>query len=109
MDEGEAAPAAAGNLQQGQSHGLAPRGVLARRGGRLIQAANDVARALIDRLPALVLLDLLSLVFPQKERQRLRRGQQGQFRTEGTGEVVAKFQGILLAPAVRQTDTICLC
>ena len=78
MDQREFTAAVLRDFQESQGHGLSPSGKVSFRGVGFIQTADDVPGALINRLPALVLLDLLALVFLEKQRQRGGRGQHGQ-------------------------------
>ena len=108
MDQGELAPSIGGNLQQRQRHGLAPGGGGSLCGIGFIQTADDVPHALIDGLPAFVLLDLIPLILLQEQRGRLRRSQHGQFRGKGPGNVVAKLQGVFFPSPVGVTISLAL-
>ena len=99
MDHGKPALVPHGNVQQGQGHRLTP-GCLALRRTGLVQHTDDVAASLADGLPALVLLECLSLELAQEKRQRLRRGKHGELRGNGPVDVAAQLQAVLLAAAI---------
>lgn len=98
VDEGKFALARHDDVLQREGHGLAPGG------GRFcgtgfVQYADNVPAALVDGLPALILLERTALYLTQEQRDRLRRGQEGELGGEGTVQVVAQLQAVLLAPA----------
>ena len=94
---------------QGQGNCLAPCCRIARGGTRLVNAADDVAHALIDRLAATILLDLLLLIFPQEQRDSLRRCQHGKLGGQGSGQVVSKLKRILFSAPVGVAVLFTLC
>ena len=77
MNKREFAPIFCCNIQQRQRHSLAPRGSVSARGTRFIEAADDVAHALVDRFTPAVLLEPPLLILLHKQRKRLRRGKHG--------------------------------
>lgn len=99
VDHGETPFPLNGNIQQGQRHRLAPWGRIL-GGAGFIQHTDDVAAALADWLPALVLFQPLALELSQKERQGLRRGQHRELRAERPVDVAAQLHAVLFAPAI---------
>lgn len=70
MNQGEFAAALRRDIQQRHGHSLAPGGRIALHRTRFIQAANDIALSPADGFPALILLELLELIFPQEQQRR---------------------------------------
>lgn len=75
-------------------------GAFARGGAGFVEAADHIARTLIDGLTAAILFDLPTLILSQEQRQCLRCRQHGKLRGQRAGEVAAKLQRILFATAV---------
>ena len=100
VNKGKFAPLALRNIQQRQRNGFAPCGAFAGGGAGFIEAADDIARALIDGLTAAILFDLPALILSQEQWQCLRCRQHGKLRGQRAGEVAAKLQRILFATAV---------
>ena len=78
MNECKFASVFRSNIQQRHRHSLAPRGSVAARGTGFVEAADDVAHALVDGFTPAVLFEPPLLIFLHKQRNRLRRGKHGE-------------------------------
>lgn len=84
MNERELAPVFCGNIQQRQRHSLAPRSSVSARGAGFIEAADDVAHTLVDRLTSAVLFEPPLLILLYKQRSVCGEARQGKLRTDST-------------------------
>ena len=59
--------------------------------------ADTVGR---HRFTSAILFDLLLLILPQEQRNRLRRGQHGKLRGQRTGQVITQLQRVGFTPPI---------